>query len=80
MIYHADLTQQALRLLIQDQAILYGGNKKLKIYGLLTCVSGKRMNSAHRVFFASESEAIASGYRPCGHCMHHAYKKWKYAE
>jgi methylphosphotriester-DNA--protein-cysteine methyltransferase len=80
MIYHTDITHQDLKLQIQNQAILYGGNTKLKIYGLLTCASGKRMKREHRVFFATESEALDLGYRPCGHCMHHAYKNWKHVE
>lgn len=54
-----------------------GGNRKLKIYGLLTCKSGKRMLTDNRVFFSGESEAQAHGYRPCGHCMPEKYKQWK---
>jgi methylphosphotriester-DNA--protein-cysteine methyltransferase len=35
------------------------------------------MKRENRVFFSSEKTAIANGYRPCGHCMRAAYKKWK---
>lgn len=35
------------------------------------------MKRENRVFFESESEAIAMGYRPCGHCLQGLYKKWK---
>nr|WP_242627247.1 hypothetical protein [Olivibacter jilunii] len=35
------------------------------------------MKVAHRVFFYDEQEAVAKGYRPCGHCLRSAYEKWK---
>lgn len=57
--------------------IQLGGNKKLKIYGLLSCSSGKRMKSENRIFFKSVQEAVDLGYRPCGHCLPLAYKNWK---
>jgi methylphosphotriester-DNA--protein-cysteine methyltransferase len=63
--------------MIKSGTLKYGGNRKLKIYGRLSCKSGKRMNPDNRVFFYTEEEAIKNGYRPCGHCMHLAYKKWK---
>ncbi|WP_281166870.1 Ada metal-binding domain-containing protein [Segetibacter koreensis] len=50
---------------------------KLKIYGKLNCISGKRMLKQNRVFFCTEAEAIKNGFRPCGHCMRSDYKKWK---
>ncbi len=73
------LTQTAKRIrsLIRQGAIVLAGNKKLKIYGTLRCVSGKRMLPANRVFFASEQEAIAAGFRPCGHCLREKYLAWK---
>jgi len=36
------------------------------------------MKKENRVFFQSEKEAVAQGYRPCGHCMREEYKKWKH--
>jgi hypothetical protein len=66
-----------LSLLIAAGEIRLGGNSKLKIYGTLSCQSGKRMKPANRVFFSSEQEAIGSGYRPCGHCMKEAYQSWQ---
>lgn len=66
-----------LKLLIDLGEIQFGGNAKLKIYGALNCTSGRRMKVENRVFFISEAEARESGYRPCGHCMKQAYKKWK---
>lgn len=54
-----------------------GGNKKLKIYGLLNCSSGKRMKAMNRIFFKSITEAVNLGYRPCAHCLPVAYKNWK---
>ncbi|MCE7060394.1 Ada metal-binding domain-containing protein [Dyadobacter sp. CY343] len=70
-------TSRKLYRLIADGAIAFGGNKKLKIYGLLNCKSGKRMKQRNRVFFQSEQDAIRNGYRPCGHCMRDKYLDWK---
>ncbi|SKB84264.1 Ada metal-binding domain-containing protein [Dyadobacter psychrophilus] len=83
MIKHADIgspsftTSRKLKQMIDDQWVKYGGNAKLKIYGTLQCASGKRMKAMNRVFFSSEQEAVAHGFRPCGHCMRDAYLKWK---
>ena len=58
-------------------------NKNDKIYGKLDCPAAKRaINSSgdyakNRVFFASEADAIAAGFRPCGRCMPKEYKTWK---
>jgi methylphosphotriester-DNA--protein-cysteine methyltransferase len=77
MIQHADICDEALRQLIRRRKIDLGGNRNLKIYGRLNCVSGKRMKKENRIFFISEEEAIRQGFRPCGHCMRQEYKKWK---
>jgi methylphosphotriester-DNA--protein-cysteine methyltransferase len=69
MINHFDLTENELRSLLEAGSIAFAGNRKLKIYGLLTCGSGKRMKKENRVFFTSEPEARRAGYRPCGNCM-----------
>lgn len=69
MIHHSDVTKSKLRQLIKRGDIALGGNRKLKIYGLLTCGSGKRMKRENRVFFRNEAEAMASGYRACKNCM-----------
>jgi methylphosphotriester-DNA--protein-cysteine methyltransferase len=69
--------QAAVRGLIHNGTITLGGNRPAKIYGTLSCASGKRMKTANRVFFKNEEEAIAAGYRPCGHCMREKYLKWK---
>lgn len=66
-----------LGILIRKGAISLGGYKKARIYGLLTCSSGKRMKVENRVFFKDEKEAIAAGYRPCGNCLPEKYKQWK---
>jgi methylphosphotriester-DNA--protein-cysteine methyltransferase len=68
MILHSDISATALRSLIHHKKILFAGNKKLKIYGLLQCGSGKRMLARNRVFFEDENEAIQSGYRACKKC------------
>lgn len=77
MIAHTQLSPVELRLLIRANVLNFGGNKKLKIFGLLNCRSGKRMLRENRVFFASADEARHFGYRPCGHCMQKEYKIWK---
>lgn len=67
---------------LSDIPGMFGGNKKLKIYGRLDCPSanrwikkGKYINN--RVFFIDEDMAIAAGYRPCAVCMPNEYKIWK---
>jgi methylphosphotriester-DNA--protein-cysteine methyltransferase len=77
LILHCDIQDTALRKKIRHGAISFAGNNKLKIYGTLSCVSGKRMKRSNRVFFSSEQEAMEKGYRPCGHCMKKEYNKWK---
>jgi hypothetical protein len=83
MILHSELglpsfaTSRKLSESINNGLICLGGNRNLKIYGTLHCASGKRMQQKNRVFFSSEQEAIASGFRPCGHCMRNAYRIWK---
>jgi methylphosphotriester-DNA--protein-cysteine methyltransferase len=78
MIRHSEINNEDLRKQIRKKVILFGGNRKLKIYGVLNCYSGKRMKRDNRVFFASEVEAKSAGYRPCGHCMKSEYKQWIY--
>jgi methylphosphotriester-DNA--protein-cysteine methyltransferase len=77
MIQHIAIKGEAIRSKIRHKEISFGGNRKLKIYGLLHCSSGKRMKMENRVFFVSEKEAVKNGFRPCGHCMATAYKKCK---
>jgi hypothetical protein len=83
MIRHSEIgrpsfaTSRALKALVDKGLVTLGGNKNLKIYGTLTCRSGKRMKVENRVFFSSGQEAIANGYRPCGHCMKKEYQEWK---
>lgn len=69
--------KQHLSKLIRSGAIRFGGYKKARIYGLLSCASGKRIKVENMVFFKDEKEAIAAGYRPCGHCLRKAYQLWK---
>lgn len=77
MIQHSELSNFALNRKIITHELSVGGNSKMKIYGTLDCISGKRMKTGNRVFFASEKKAISFGFRPCGHCMKPAYMKWK---
>ncbi len=77
MIAHTDFTKEEIRKMIADGVITFGGNRRLKIYGLLTCASGKRMKKVNRVFFSDEKEAKQFGFRPCGHCMVQGYAAWK---
>jgi methylphosphotriester-DNA--protein-cysteine methyltransferase len=65
------------RNMVRAGKIRFAGNQQLKIYGTLTCSSGKRMKKINRVFFSSEHEATQAGFRPCGHCMKDFYSAWK---
>jgi methylphosphotriester-DNA--protein-cysteine methyltransferase len=60
----------------------FGGHRRTKIYGRFDCRAARLAIAkggyvAHRVFFASESDAIAAGYRPCAVCLPDAHAKWK---
>ena len=62
----------------------FGGHRRLKGYGRLDCPSALRWiarghYARHRVFFASEADAIAAGYRPCARCLPDRYALWKQA-
>jgi methylphosphotriester-DNA--protein-cysteine methyltransferase len=59
-----------------------GGHRRTKIYGRLDCRAALRAIAKggyvrHRVFFASEPDAIAAGYRPCAVCLPETYARWK---
>lgn len=73
---HDSVTPQELRRLIHARKVTLAGHVRLGIYGTLRCHSGKRMKPKNRVFFATEAEALAAGYRPCGHCLRAKYKAW----
>jgi len=77
MIKHSKISDKDLLSKIKQKEVIFGGNNKLKIYGTLTCASGKRMKRDNRVFFFSEDDASANGFRPCGHCMKERYNNWK---
>ena len=83
MIRHIELglndaeRRKNLSKMIHNEAIALGGHRKARIYGLLSCPSGKRMKIENRVFFRDETEAVAAGFRPCGRCRPIAYTKWK---
>ncbi len=77
MTRHNDIGIQELWRKIKNRSILYAGNSRLKIFGRLNCRSGKRMKKGNRIFFKTETEAIAEGFRPCGHCMRDHYREWK---
>lgn len=62
-----------------------GGYRRGRIYGRLDCPSALRWlarghYAQHRVFFATEADAIAAGYRPCARCLPDAYRAWKAAQ
>jgi methylphosphotriester-DNA--protein-cysteine methyltransferase len=77
MIRHSDISDADLHALLKKGALTFAGHKSGKIFGRLDCASGKRMKRGERVFFADASEALALGYRHCGHCMKDAYAQWK---
>lgn len=77
MIDHSQIDDRDLWRLIRSKQILFAGNRRLKIFGTLDCVSGRRMKRDNRIFFVSEDAAAALGFRPCGHCMPNAYRNWR---
>ncbi len=77
MFSHAALTDDEVFSLLRSGKIALAGNRRLRIYGRLDCLSGRRMKRGNRVFFESEAEAIRLGYRPCGRCLKEAYSAWR---
>ena len=64
------------------QAGSLGGHRGSRIYGRLDCRAALRAIAkggyvVKRVFFLSEADAQAAGYRPCAVCMPQDYAKWK---
>jgi predicted RNA binding protein YcfA (HicA-like mRNA interferase family) len=56
--------------------------KRGRVYGRLDCPAARRAIARggyvkNRVFFASESTAIAAGYRPCAVCIPESCARWK---
>ena len=78
MFFHNDIGDQELLRRLRRGKIQFAGNKRLKIFGLLRCKSGKTMKRDNRVFFDSREDALINGYRPCGHCMRKEYLNWKH--
>ena len=76
MIRHKRIDDSEVLKVIKSALIRYGGKRKQKIYGTLTCKSGKRMKRQNRVFFGNRKDAINNGYRPCGNCMKETYREW----
>jgi methylphosphotriester-DNA--protein-cysteine methyltransferase len=77
MIRHDLSTDKLIRKKIREREILYAGNERLKIFGLFSCNSGKKIKRTNRVFFKSEEDAWKNGYRPCSHCMRSSYIVWR---
>jgi methylphosphotriester-DNA--protein-cysteine methyltransferase len=62
-----------------------GGHRRTRIYGRLDCPGARRAIERggyvrNRVFFLTESDAVAAGFRPCAVCMPDAYRVWKEQE
>lgn len=77
MTRHSVIGSKELWYQLRHKTICFAGNERLKIYGTLQCRSGKRMNTANRIFFSTEAEAVQAGYRPCAHCLYKKYQYWK---
>jgi hypothetical protein len=59
-----------------------GGHRRSRIYGRLDCPAALRAIRrggyvTERVFFATDADAVAAGYRPCAVCLPAAYATWK---
>lgn len=64
---------------------ILGGNRNGKLYGRLDCPTALRYVAQGtyqkcRVFFQSEADAIACGFRPCARCLPEKYAAWKAAQ
>ncbi|MEQ8301856.1 MAG: Ada metal-binding domain-containing protein [Cyclobacteriaceae bacterium] len=77
MTRHSEISSHELRQALKSGMYALAGNARLKIYGLLTCTSGKRILKKNRIFFKNKTEAVQLGYRPCGHCLADDYQEWK---
>jgi methylphosphotriester-DNA--protein-cysteine methyltransferase len=77
MIAHTDLSRNQLRDMLQSGQLTLAGNRKLRIYGQISCASGKRMKKENRVFFHDARQAEQEGFRPCGRCMPAGYRRWQ---
>ncbi|MFZ4787065.1 MAG: metal-binding protein [Rhizobiales bacterium] len=77
MISHLSLADQQLASRIKAGKITMAGHGPARIFGRLDCRSGKRMLRRHRVFFADRQDALAHGFRPCGHCLPLEYRQWR---
>lgn len=53
---------------LAHSGLRYEGIKSTKIFCFPTCYHGRRAKEANFVFFHSEDEARAAGYRPCKDC------------
>jgi len=74
---HINHIEKEIRSFIRKGEIGWAGNKRGKVYGRLDCTSRKQMLRKNRIFFKTETEAIRSGFRPCGHCLHARYMAWR---
>ncbi len=62
-----------------------GGTRSGKLYGRLDCPSAliyvaKGTYQKNRVFFHTEEDAIACGFRPCSRCLPEKFAAWKAAQ
>ncbi len=68
---------------VSDAPGTLGGHRRSRIYGRLDCPAALRAiarggpYAGHRVFFASEADAVSAGYRPCAVCLPAAYAHWR---
>ncbi len=60
-----------------------GGHRRRRVYGRLDCPTALSLirrgmfRVDQRVFFATEADAVAAGYRPCGSCLRDGYREWR---
>jgi len=58
-----------------------GGHRRNRIYGRLDCRAALQAIARggyvkNRVFFLSQADAEAAGYRPCAVCLPQEYARW----
>ncbi|MGB8312173.1 MAG: Ada metal-binding domain-containing protein [Halobacteriota archaeon] len=59
---------QVAKTTVKAQSCPYVGNSNTGVYHYANCYWATIMKPEHRVCFNSPCDALAAGYRPCGHC------------
>jgi len=64
MIKHINISTEEFKKKFKNREICFGGNARLKIYGLLKCSSGKRMKKKTVFFFVLKKKHFSTAIAP----------------